>query len=301
MFFAEIRYHFTWGPEFSTPSGSQRATGKFLPLTRRGDVLTSRADAGMEGWRGWDDYARFYDWENAQTMGRRDVRFWQRLAGRTGGRVLELGCGTGRVAIPVAKAGAHVVGIDRSATMLDRARKRARRSKLAGSLQLVRGDVRALPFPPASFALVAAPYGILQSLLDDATLDAALASAHRVLAKGGDVRDRPGVGPHVLGGVRPAREAPRPGRAQRDRGSRSSSPSARTGRAGLTVFDQEFVERRGAVSRSHRFSLAFRTVSVEDMTARLEPHGFRVSAVLGDYDGGPWDPRADVWLILATR
>ena len=32
MFFAEIRYHFTWGPEYSTPSGSQRATGKFLPL-----------------------------------------------------------------------------------------------------------------------------------------------------------------------------------------------------------------------------------------------------------------------------
>jgi opacity protein-like surface antigen len=32
MFFAEIRYHFTWGPQFSTSVGSQRATGKFLPL-----------------------------------------------------------------------------------------------------------------------------------------------------------------------------------------------------------------------------------------------------------------------------
>jgi hypothetical protein len=78
--------------------------------------------------------------------------------------------------------------------------------------------------------------------------------------------------------------------------------SVRQDRArGLTVFDQEFVERRGTVSRSHRFSLAFRTVSVEEMVSRLETHGFRVSAVLGDYDGGPWDPRADVWLILATR
>ncbi len=32
-FFAEIRYHFTWGPSFETPDGAQDATGKFLPLT----------------------------------------------------------------------------------------------------------------------------------------------------------------------------------------------------------------------------------------------------------------------------
>ncbi len=254
----------------------------------------------MEGWRGWDDYARFYDWENARTMGRRDVRFWQRLAGRTGGRVLELGCGTGRVAIPVARAGAHVVGIDRSASMLDRARKRARRSKLAGSLHLVRGDVRALPFPPAGFRLVAAPYGILQSLLDDATLDAALASAHRVLAKGGT------FGIDLVSDLTSWAEYDRRvklrGPAGRSQTRITLIESVRQDRARrLTVFDQEFVERRGTASRSHRFSLAFRTVSVEEMVSRLEAHGFRVSAVLGDYDGGPWDPRADVWLILATR
>ena len=33
-----------------------------------------------EGWQGWDAYARFYDWENAQTVRRRDVGFWRRLA-----------------------------------------------------------------------------------------------------------------------------------------------------------------------------------------------------------------------------
>jgi hypothetical protein len=33
MLFAEIRYHYIWGPTFSTPSGTQKATGKFLPLT----------------------------------------------------------------------------------------------------------------------------------------------------------------------------------------------------------------------------------------------------------------------------
>lgn len=254
----------------------------------------------MEGWRGWDDYARFYDWENAQTMGRRDVRFWQRLASRTAGPVLELGCGTGRVAVPVARAGAHVFGIDRSASMLDRARKRARRAKLDGSLQLVRGDVRHLPFPDASFGLVAAPYGILQSLLDDATLDAALASARRVLRRGGT------LGIDLVSDLISWSEYDRRVKLQGPAGRGGTRitlvESVRQDRVrGLTLFDQEFVERRGGQSKSHRFSLAFRTVSVEEMVRVLNRHGFDVSAVLGDYEGGPWDPRADVWLILATR
>jgi SAM-dependent methyltransferase len=254
----------------------------------------------MEGWRGWDDYARFYDWENSQTMGRRDVKFWQRLAAKTAGPVLELGCGTGRVTVPVARAGVHVVGIDRSASMLDRARKRVRRAKLDGHVQLVRGDVRFLPFGPASFGLVAAPYGILQSLLDDATLDAALASAYRTLRKGGML----GIDlvSDLISWSEYDRRVKLQGRAGRGETRLTLIESVRQDRArGLTLFDQEFVERRGDRSRSHRFSLAFRTVSVDEMTGRLERHGFRLSAVLGDYEGGSWDPRADVWLILATR
>jgi SAM-dependent methyltransferase len=252
----------------------------------------------MEGWRGWDDYARFYDWENARTMGRRDVRFWQRLASKTAGPVLELGCGTGRVAVPVARAGAHVVGIDRSASMLDRARERVRRAKVDGSLHLVRGDVRHLPFPDASFGLVAAPYGILQSLLDDPTLDAALASARRVLRREGT------LGIDLVSDLVSWSEYDRRVKLQGPVGRGGTRitliESVRQDRVrGLTLFDQEFVERRGGRSKSHRFSLAFRTLSVEDMAVRLERRGFRISAVLGDYEGGPWDSRADVWLILA--
>jgi hypothetical protein len=44
-----------------------------------------------EGWEGWDAYAPFYDWENARTLGRRDVAFWQRMAGAARGPVVELG------------------------------------------------------------------------------------------------------------------------------------------------------------------------------------------------------------------
>src|ERR671919_199801 len=90
-------------------------------------VYNPRAMA--EGWEGWDDYAPFYDWENAQTVGRRDVAFWKRLALEARGLVLELGCGPGRFTFPRARAGAFMVGIDRSAAMPPRAARRRRRAR----------------------------------------------------------------------------------------------------------------------------------------------------------------------------
>src|SRR5687768_8287448 len=104
----------------------------------------------MEGFEGWDEYAPFYDWENARTLGRRDVPFWRNLALQAGGPVLELGCGTGRISIPLARAGVALTGIDRSPAMLAYARGRLRRARLAGRVHLVQGDIRSLPFPSAT-------------------------------------------------------------------------------------------------------------------------------------------------------
>jgi hypothetical protein len=69
----------------------------------------------------------------------------------------------------------------------------------------------------------------------------------------------------------------------------------------LTIFDQEFTERRGRTRRTLTFSLTFRTLTVPQMVRRLEKVGFAVTALLGDYRGGPWDERADVWMILAKK
>jgi SAM-dependent methyltransferase len=251
------------------------------------------------GWEGWDAYAPFYDWENARTVARRDVAFWQRLAAAQGGPVLELGCGTGRVAAPVLRAGVPLVGIDRSAEMLARARQRLRRARLLTRARLVRGDIRHLPFRRRpGFSLVMAPYGILQSLTREADLRATLDSVARVLRRGG------------LFGIDLVPDLPRWSEYERrpslsgtrGRGHVRLIESVRQDRArGLTVFDQEYIERRGRLTRVHRFSLTFRTLSVPQMRRRLEAAGFRVEAVLGDYDGGPWDPRAEVWVMLARR
>jgi ubiquinone/menaquinone biosynthesis C-methylase UbiE len=253
-----------------------------------------------EGWQGWDEYAPFYDWENARTLGRRDVPFWRNLATRAGGPVLELGCGTGRIALPLGRAGAQVVGIDRSDAMLARARQRVRRSKLQARVDLVRGDIRHLPFR-AAFPLVIAPYGILQSLLRERDLTATLEAVHDVLEPGG------AFGMELVADLPSWKEYRRrislKGWRRRAGGSHVTlveTVRQDTARK-LTIFDQEFTERRGRASRTHRFSLAFRTLTVPQMARRLEKAGFTVTALLGDYRGTAWDPRAEVWVILVKR
>jgi ubiquinone/menaquinone biosynthesis C-methylase UbiE len=268
--------------------------------------------AKREGWQGWDTYAPFYDWENAQTLGRRDVPFWRRVASAAGGPVLELGCGTGRVSLPLARAGVELVGIDRSAPMLARAMKAAARKAVArsfsrasrrspqgsGSVRFVRGDIRQLPFEDETFPMVLAPYGILQSLIRPRDLAATLASVARVVARGGT------FGIDLVPDVPKWREYEnrvqlrgRAGGAQLTLIESVRQDPARH----LTTFEQTYVERRGDHTREHRFDLTFRTLSVRQMTRQLERAGFRIDAVLGDYRGRPWDDRADVWIIMAKK
>jgi len=259
-------------------------------------VSTLQADAGSAG---WDDYAAFYDWENARTVRRRDVAFWQQLAAAANGRVLELGCGTGRIAIPVARSGTPVIGIDRSAPMLARARVKHARRGAGARVEFVRGDIRRLPFRTRRFALVMAPYGILQSLVRERDLADTLGSVARVLEPGGRVAidlvpDLPDWSEYSARKTLSGTLA---------RGVRVSLVESvrQDRRRKLTIFDQRYTTMRARVRREHRFTLTFRTLSVRQMTRRLERAGFRVDAVLGDYRGGPWDARADVWILLATR
>jgi ubiquinone/menaquinone biosynthesis C-methylase UbiE len=292
-----------------TPDSPRRKSlGRRSPLQRDaandgGPPETPGADS--EGWKGWDEYAPFYDWENARTQGRRDVPFWRRLTSGVGGLVLELGSGTGRLALPLARAGASLVGIDRSAPMLSRAVRgaaalRARRgSRARGQLTLVRGDIRALPFRSGRFRMVLAAYGILQSILRERDLTATLDSVRRVLAPGGTF----GVDlvPDVANWHEYRNRIQLRGRAAGGAHLTLIESVRQDRRRRLTTFEQRYVERTAQGVAEHRFELTFRTLPVRQMAKRLEAAGFAVEAVLGDYRGRPWDERADVWIILAKK
>jgi SAM-dependent methyltransferase len=285
-------------------AAARRSRGTASRLTaaakREGSARSLGDSSGPEGHEGWDDYAPFYDWENARTFGRRDIAFWQRLVTVRGGRVLELGCGTGRVTVPLARTGAAtVVGVDRSDAMLARGRNRVRRARV-GPVSLLRADIRDLPFRPGVFGTVIAPYGVLQSLLRERDLGATLGAVAGVLPRGGV------FGLELVADL-PSWQEYRRRVSLRGRRGRNGRPitlfeSVRQDpERGLTFFDQEFVEGQGATAERRRFTLTFRTVSVPQMARRLEKAGFEVTAVLGDYRGGPWDPRAEVWILLARK
>jgi SAM-dependent methyltransferase len=257
-----------------------------------------------EGWQGWDEYAPFYDWENARTLGRRDVGFWRRVAAKADGPVLELGSGTGRVTVPLARVGIDIIGIDRSAPMLLRARRyarevrrRGRGAKVAG-VRIVRGDIRALPFRNRSFSAVIAPYGVLQSLTRSRDLMAALKSIARVLPRGG------AFGLDLVPDVRNWEAYTNQRRFHGRAGAAMLTlyeSVRRDRRRGLTTFEERYVVQRGRQVREHRFDLVFRTLTMPAMTRLLRRAGFDIEATLGDYRRGPWHADADVWIILAKK
>lgn len=115
-----------------------------------------------------DEYAGaapYYDYV-VPYAGREDVAFYVDEARRSGGPVLELGCGTGRVLIPTARAGIRVTGLDASAAMLARCRERlaAEATEVRDRVGLVEGDMRAFHLG-TRFPLVTIPFRPFQHLL----------------------------------------------------------------------------------------------------------------------------------------
>ena len=107
-----------------------------------------------------------------------DIPFYVDLAVQSDGPVLELGVGSGRVAVPTALAGIPVVGVDTSPAMLELARRRA--EPHAVNLRLIEADMRSLP-ELGRFGLVTIPFRALLHLSSDAERRAVLSAARERL------------------------------------------------------------------------------------------------------------------------
>jgi SAM-dependent methyltransferase len=98
--------------------------------------------------------------------------------------VVELGVGTGRIAIPTAMAGVHVIGVDASPGMLQVCAARAEEAGVAERLDLRRGDLRRPPVRERVL-LVTCPFRAYLHLASDGDRLAALAAARGLLLEGG--------------------------------------------------------------------------------------------------------------------
>src|SRR5579872_4542067 len=103
----------------------------------------------------YDAIARLYDpWSRSVVE---DVAFYVAEAVHSGGPVVELGVGTGRIAVPTAASGVRVIGVDASAQMLAVAGEQAELGGVAGLVDLRQGDLREPPVE-GEFPLVTIPF-----------------------------------------------------------------------------------------------------------------------------------------------
>lgn len=130
----------------------------------------------------YDPIARIYDpWSVSVTE---DISFYVDEAVASGGPVVELGVGTGRIAIPTAAAGIHVIGVDSSQGMLDVCAEQGREAGVDALLDLRLGDIRRPPVDER-VPLVTCPFRAFLHLSSDEDRRTALAAAHALLRPDG--------------------------------------------------------------------------------------------------------------------
>jgi len=230
----------------------------------------------------YDAIARLYDpWSRSVVE---DVSFYVDEASREApGPVVELGVGTGRIAVPVAAAGISVIGVDSSAGMLEICREAAELAGVAGKLDLRLGDYSR---PPISdhVQLVLCPFRAYLHLHSEAERLAALRAAHDLLVPGGRL---------VFDVFTPSREdiEQTHGRWLEREPGIFERADWDTHRRVLTL------SLRGPASET---TMELAWVSQAEWQRLLHEAGFSVNACYGWFDRRPWSGEEDsIW--IATR
>jgi SAM-dependent methyltransferase len=219
-----------------------------------------------------------YDAENG--VFEPDGPFYHALAQKVGGPVLELGCGTGRITIPLAKHGIVMTGLDIVPSMLGRAQQKS------GSLPIhwVEADMRTFQLG-RKFRLICATGGAFQHLLTRADQEMALASVHVHLAPEGYFAIDVAV-PHPawLHTVDEEQEwnafSDEEGRQIRVTGTEAYDPIAQVKHE--TVYRQWQTEDGLTIRRRARF--AIRYIFPQEMEALLHYNGFKIMDCYGGAD-----------------
>ena len=131
----------------------------------------------------FDEWAEIYD--TVYSYAREDIPFYIEEARRSDGPVLELGCGTGRVTLPIAQSGIDIIGLDSSAEMLVKAEGKVRALPVAsGKISFLHEDMRNFSLNQ-EFGLIIIPFRGFLSLLSVADQFDTLTMVKEHLAPGG--------------------------------------------------------------------------------------------------------------------
>ena len=232
-----------------------------------------------------------------------DLPFYDALARRGDGSILELGAGTGRVAIPLARAGLDVYGIDLSPAMVARANEKAP-DDLGARLHLSCGDMRDFDLGRA-FSLVFAAYGTFHHLLSADEQLSCLRAVRRHLSTDGlfvcDLRSMLHVD-WESGESAPllhdwTRVLPRTGESVTKLRAVRPDQAAQIQRE-LHIYD---IEAAGGAVRRVTQEVDLRFTSRYEMEALLREAGLVLEHLYGDYDLTPYNEASESLITLARR
>jgi ubiquinone/menaquinone biosynthesis C-methylase UbiE len=223
---------------------------------------------------------------------RGDIAFYRNLAQRANGEVLEIGVGTGRVAVELAKAAIRVTGLDLSKAMLAIASEKAAASGIGDRLRLECGDMRNFDLGRQKFGLVIVPYRAFQLLLTPEEQFAALAAFRRHLRSGGilalhlfdpDLRFLlPGTAPPSYRAQGTDRDTGGPIEAVVDTVSIDHVNQIRRELWRYRAFAAD-----GTIAEEEILELAIRWIFRWEMRHLLRLAGFSIEAEFSDFQGSP--------------
>jgi SAM-dependent methyltransferase len=244
-----------------------------------------------------DGIAELFDLEYAAFD--EDLPFYEQLAQQANGPLLELGVGTGRVAIALASLGYDVCGIDNSESMLARARRKA---EGLPDLMLALADMRKFSFAH-SFALVFAGYGAFHHLLSTEDQLACLRCVERHLVTGGrfvfDLRPVFGTDWHADPGetitdwTRTQPDGTRVTKLRSVAVDRATQVQRETYHFDCIRPDGSF--KRVTASVDLRFSTRY------EIEWLLREAGLELEHRYGDYTRSPFDSESDLMITVARK
>ncbi len=229
-----------------------------------------------------------------------DLELFLELARESGGPVLDLGCGTGRVAWPLADAGFEVTGLDVSEPMLARAEAKRARHPDAAEVRLLRQSMERFELN-GSFGLALSAFRAFQALLTPEAQRGCLESVYAALRPGGRIvltlfdplldKCTPEASADAL---RAQRRSTADTQVEVRVASRENDPL-------LQRLDEvwHFVERDadGRIVREEHERLVMRWTYRFEMRYLLELCGFEIEAQYSDYErSGPVYGREQIWV-----
>lgn len=224
-------------------------------------------------------------------------RFWADRARETGGPILELGCGTGRVTLPLAREGFDITGIDLAPSMLERAREKAAAEDVA--VEWVEGDIRSFDIG-RRFDLIFLPGNTVCHLLDRESLEHCLACIRAHLTP---------TGHFVVTVFVPDPSKLLDASTQREPYAEYDDPDGR-GRVVVTCdyrYERDTQVKR--ITTYHRLpgvnkevmgKLEMRMFFPQELDALLEYNGFEIVHKWGGLDERPFDASSEFQVVVCA-